>query len=424
MTTSKRKGIPLSVRIMVGMAVGVAAGLFLGKDAAPLGELGKLVIQLIKAAAAPLLFLAIVNAILTSEVSWRNGMRMAAIATFNASVALLIGLTLSNVLQPGRHLRAAGLSAQAAAGAAGPGSKPIDFIATVASFIPTSFVQPFADNMIITLVVLALFLGAGLRKVKRDQLARGETGFQVLEDGAASLLQVLETALGWIVQLVPLAVFGVVAKSVGENGFAPVRGLAAYLGTGLLGFALHVLVTYQAWLFFYVRMDLGAFWRNAKETLVYSIGANSSLATLPLTLRALDRMGVSKASSTLGACVGTNLNNDGIILYEAMAVLFVAQAHGIELTLAQQLSAAVSCMIAAMGIAGVPEAGFVSLSLVLVTVGLPTELLPLLLTVDWIIARGRTVVNVLSDMLVSILLDRWDGNKFSRRTPAPDPLAA
>jgi DAACS family dicarboxylate/amino acid:cation (Na+ or H+) symporter len=112
--------------------------------------------------------------------------------------------------------------------------------------------------------------------------------------------------------------------------------------------------------------------------------------------------------------VGTNLNNDGIILYEAMAVLFVAQAHGLELSLMQQILAAISCLVAAMGIAGVPEAGFVSLSLVLATVGLPLELLPLLLTVDWIIARGRSVVNVLSDMMVSILLDRWDGRDFSR----------
>ena len=116
--------------------------------------------------------------------------------------------------------------------------------------------------------------------------------------------------------------------------------------------------------------------------------------------------------------MGTNLNNDGIILYEAMAVLFVAQAHGIHLTLAQQVMAALTCLVAAVGIAGVPEAGFISLSLVLATVGLPLELLPLLLTVDWIIARARSVVNVLSDMLVSIILDRWESNTFKQAAGA------
>jgi DAACS family dicarboxylate/amino acid:cation (Na+ or H+) symporter len=206
---------------------------------------------------------------------------------------------------------------------------------------------------------------------------------------------------------VPLAVFGVVAKAIGEYGLAPLEGLGAYVVAGLLGLALHVGVTYQLWLVLYARLPLRRFWREAREPVVYSVGANSSLATLPLTLRALDRLGVSRAASALGACVGTNLNNDGIILYEAMAVLFVAQAHGLALSLGQQLGAALCCLLAAMGIAGVPEAGFVSLSLVLATVGLPTELLPLLLTVDWILARARSVVNVLSDMLVSIILDRW-----------------
>jgi DAACS family dicarboxylate/amino acid:cation (Na+ or H+) symporter len=129
-------------------------------------------------------------------------------------------------------------------------------------------------------------------------------------------------------------------------------------------------------------------------------------------LKALDNLKVNKASSRLGACVGTNLNNDGILLYEAMAVLFVAQFHGLDLSMAAQISAAFVCVVAAIGIAGVPEAGIVSLSLVLTTVGLPLEILPLLITVDWILARARTVVNVLADMTVSIMLDK-DTNKGS-----------
>ena len=107
--------------------------------------------------------------------------------------------------------------------------------------------------------------------------------------------------------------------------------------------------------------------------------------------------------------VGTNFNNDGIILYEGMAVLFVAQAHGLHLDLGQQLLAAGACLVAAMGVAGVPEAGFISLALVLNTVGLPVDILPLLLTVDWILGRARSVTNVLSDMVLSIMIDRGRG---------------
>ncbi|MBI5596496.1 MAG: dicarboxylate/amino acid:cation symporter [Elusimicrobia bacterium] len=386
------------------MLVGAAVGAAVGPGAAPLGILGTLVIQLIKTAAAPLLFLAIVQAIVKTEVSGKDGARMMAAAAFNASVALAIGLALSNLLHPGTHLEMAGLTA--------PGTlarqEPLSFARMSANLIPTSIVEPFLSQNILGVVILALFLGAGLRAANATAQGEAARGLAVFNEMLAGFLTALEFVLGWIVALVPLAVFGVVAKAVGEYGFSPLKGLAAYVGVALLGFAIHTCVTYQLWVGLFARIPLRRFWSEARETLAYAFGTNSSLATLPLTLRTLDRLGVSRKASALGACVGTNLNNDGIILYEGMALLFVAQAHGIHLDLGQQLMAAASCMVAAMGIAGIPEAGFVSLSIVLATVGLPVELLPLLLTVDWLVARGRSVMNVLSDMVVSIIIDRAD----------------
>lgn len=398
-----RRSPPLYVAILGAMVLGLLVGPLVGKDGAIFGEIGKLVIGLIKAVATPLLFLAIVNAILKTEIEGRSGLKMLAIATLNASIALAIGLSLSNLLQPGLHLGATmPTDPKAAEAYAG---KSVDFLKTFIGYVPTNFVSPFADNVIITVVVLALLIGLGLRAVRREQIDGGEAGFRVIEDGVATLLRTMELILGWVIKLIPFAVFGVVVKTVGEYGYAPFRGLAAYVGVGLLGLFLHVAVTYQAWIVLRVRMPLRRFWRAAWEPVVCAMGTNSSLATLPVTLRALDRLGVSRGSSALGACVGTNLNNDGIVLYEGMAVLFVAQASGIELDLAQQVLVAVTCMVAAMGVAGVPEAGFISLALVVNTVGLPIEVLPLLLTVDWVIARARSVVNVLSDMVLSIVLD-------------------
>lgn len=398
-----RRSFPLSVAILGAMVLGLVVGPMLGKDAAAFGELGKLVIGLIKAVATPLLFFAVVNAILRTEVNARSGAKMLVLAVVNASIALSIGLLLSNLLKPGLHLGAAiPTDPEAARAYAG---KSVDFLKTFIGYVPTDFVSPFADNVIITVVFLALMVGLGLRAVRTEQIAAGETAFRAIEDGVTTLLRTMELILGWAVKLIPFAVFGVVAKTVGEHGFTPLLGLAAYVGVGLLGLFLHSVVTYNAWLVLRARMPLRRFWAAAREPMVYALGTNSSLATLPVTLRALDRLGVSRGASALGACVGTNLNNDGIILYEGMAVLFVAQASGIHLDLGQQLLAAVTCMVAAMGVAGVPEAGFISLALVVNTVGLPVELLPLLLTVDWVIARARSVVNVLSDMVLSILLD-------------------
>jgi DAACS family dicarboxylate/amino acid:cation (Na+ or H+) symporter len=257
---------------------------------------------------------------------------------------------------------------------------------------------------VLTIVLIALLFGFGLRRARSEQLASGGHSFRSVAAGIETLLRVMEVVLGWVIKLVPLAVFGVVAKTVGEHGYAPLRGLAWYVAVGLGGLVLHVAVVYQVWIHFVVRIPLGRFWRIAKEPVTYAMGANSSLATLPVTLRALGRLGVPRDASALGACVGTNFNNDGIILYEGMAVLFVAQASGIELSVWQQVLIAGACMIAAMGVAGVPEAGFISLALVLNTVHLPLEILPLLLTVDWVIARGRSMTNVLSDMVLSLLL--------------------
>lgn len=396
----------LTARIILGLAAGLPVGLWLGADAAFLGEIGKIVIQAIKLAAAPLLVFTIVGAVLSAEVGAKDGARMGFFCAVNGALALAIGLLLSNLLKPGLRLAVAGgADGEALAAAAG---KKLGLASFLANFVPPSLVQPLADNAIFPLVVLSLAFGLALRKLKN----RGED-VESVERAVSTLRRAMETLLGWIIQAAPLAVFGVVASSIGKYGLAPVKGLAAYVAVGLLGLALHPLIVYQGWLASYVRLPLGRFWREAREPAVYAAGANSSLATLPLTLKSLDGLGVSKSSSTLGACVGTNLNNDGIILYEAMAVLFVAQAHGLHLTLGQQLSAAFSCLIAAMGIAGVPEAGFISLSLVLATVGLPVELLPLLLTVDWILARARSVVNVLGDMMISILIDRAAGRRFS-----------
>ncbi|HEV3409237.1 MAG TPA: cation:dicarboxylase symporter family transporter, partial [Chthoniobacterales bacterium] len=147
------------------------------------------------------------------------------------------------------------------------------------------------------------------------------------------------------------------------------------------------------------------------DAILTGLSCNSSLATVPVTLRCLtEKMGVSDESARLSACVGTNLNNDGITLYEAMAALFLAQAWGLELSFGQQAVVVLASLMAGIGIAGIPEAGLIVLPLVLSAAGLPEHAIaiaiPLIVPVDWIIARVRSGVNVMSDMLVAILLDR------------------
>lgn len=403
-----KRGVPTHWLVIAAMLLGVVVGPLLGKSASGLGTLGSITIQLIKAVATPLLFLAIIRAIATTHVSARSIGKMAVIATINVSVAIAIGLTISNTFRPGDQLEAAATPTEN-----DYATKQLDFAKTLESFVPTDIVSPFSRNAVLSVAILALLFGFALRTVRTEE-AKG-TDSAALRDGALtiertieSLYRITEVILGWVLKLIPLAVFGVVAKTTGEHGLAPLRGLAVYVAVGLLGLFVHVMITYQAWIALWARIPLRTFWREAREPMVVALGANSSLATLPVTLRALDRLGVARSASAVGACVGTNLNNDGIVLYEGMAVLLVAQAHGIDLSIAQQLMVALVCMVAAMGVAGVPEAGFISLAIVLNAADLPLDLLPMLLTVDWVIARGRSVVNVLSDMVLSIVIDRAD----------------
>lgn len=401
------KKVPLSLQIICAMALGMATGAWLGPKAAPLGEIGKLLIQFIKMIATPLLSVTIIHSISTSNVKVRHAGRMVGVALMNSSFALIIALALMNFLHPGEMLKEHLREKISNATVPFDGQK-IDFLKTFISYFPSNWFQPFIDNSIITVVILSLFLGAGVRASK-NELHPTETAHSfILDSMLEALHKVFERILYYIVKLSPLAVFGVVAKTVGEYGFSPLRGLAFYVLVCLAGLSLQIVFVYQGWLLTWIKIPLKKFWNTVQEAVFFSLGSNSSLATLPITLKTLSRLGCSKESATLGACVGTNLNNDGILLYEAMAALFIAQAHGINLSLGGQIQMSLVSVVAAMGVAGVPEAGFVSLALVLSTVGLPTEMLPLLLTVDWILARARSAVNVLSDISLSLILDRFE----------------
>jgi Na+/H+-dicarboxylate symporter len=165
-------------------------------------------------------------------------------------------------------------------------------------------------------------------------------------------------------------------------------------------------------LYYLLRIRFGSWVRPMKllaatsDALVMAFSTASSTITMPITYdRLRTRVGLREQSASLGALVGSNFNNDGTALYEAMAALFVAQMLGIELTLGQQVMVVLTSVVASVGAAGIPEAGLVTMTLVFTAVNLPTEYIALLLTVDWFLDRCRTMINVLGDMNVACLLE-------------------
>jgi len=416
--------LPLYVRVMIGVVLGATVGLIFGTGEIVLGartehlnQLGILVIRLLKMLAVPLVLFAILDAIARTEVSGRMGARLIVICLFNVAVAFTIGLTLMNTIQPGvewqgRISEITGLDSleQLKQAPAGTTLSPLD---NLAKWIPETAVQPFAENNVIAVVLFAILIGAALRKTMRTP-ATSEAGHAVARviEGGYHMLMLMLT---WVVEVVPFAVFGVVSFVVGKAGLDAFSALWGFVLTILLGFTLHAGGYYVLMAWLVGRKSPRVYLGKGANAILTGLSTNSSLATVPVTLACLDNMGVSKESARMSACIGTNLNNDGITLYEAMAALFLAQGLGYDLSLSAQLTIVAASMMAGIGIAGVPEAGLIVLPLVLSAAGLPepvvAALIPVVFVVDWILARCRTVVNVMSDMLVAILLERWRGKE-------------
>jgi Na+/H+-dicarboxylate symporter len=434
--------LPLYTQVLIAVICGALLGVIFGQEPylgglrnEQLGKIGLFVVTLLKTLAIPLIFFAILDALIRTSLPVRQGGKLLLICLVNVSVAMAIGLVIMNTWQPGRawtghvddllHLvpgskPSAGALASLHAGAQSP-------IEHLLSYIPRTIMDPFSTSNIIGVVFLALILGSLLRHLQGRTQQKGGM-IPVIAHGIGRIYGWLVQLLEWIILVVPLAVFGVVAQVVGKSGVGVFTVLWIFLAAMLLGLSIHGLVYYPLVAWLVGKKSPKVYLGQGADALVTALSCNSSLATVPVTLRCLERMRVSVQSARLAACVGTNLNNDGITLYEAMAALFLAQALGFDLPIANQVLIVVASIIAGAGVAGIPEAGLIVLPLVLAAAGLPEQVIvaaiPLIMTVDWIIARARSGVNVLSDMLVAILLDVGQASAATGPETIPCPSAA
>jgi len=416
---------PLWLQTVCALLLGVGVGAWTGRDpivgsfgTEQLAHLGMLVIQALKVLAVPLVAFVVLDSLLRFEVPARQGLRLVRFCLLNVSVAMTVGLVLTNWLQPGRYLRAlfaplVHRDPRASGMGAGLANlHSLDPLDGLASLLPSSIAAPFVDNAVVPAALLALLFGVALRKVSAaTELPERALSFAALRGVVHMLSEALQRSLSWIVRLAPLSAFGLVAHAVGCAGLEALSGLWVFLGVVSLGFAIHGLVYYPLMAWLLGKRSPRVFLGGARDALITGVATNSSLATVPVTLRCIvERLGVSPTSARISTCLGANLNHDGIALYEAMAALAIAQAVGLELGFAQQLGVVAASVMAGMGIAGIPEAGIVLLPTVLSAAGLPVEVamaaIPLVMPVDWILARARTAMNVLSDILVAVLLDR------------------
>ena len=387
--------LPLYLRIVVAMGVGLVTGLAMGEHALIFEIPSMVILQLLGALAPPLILVAVTHVLMTTEIKGKTLGRLAYLLILNTTVAIAIGLTVANVVQPGKWVDYdAPAGAEAGSGAEGP--SPVDLLV---HNVPKSILGPFGDKQnIIGVIIIAVAFGVALRGAK-------ETKLNTIQDLVEVAYEVLLVVLHWIIHLIPIGVFAIVAKVVGTEGFAPFIAMGAFVFAVLCALVLQTVwyltrIQFRSW----VRpLDV---LRGMRDALVMAFSTDSSTATMPVTYACLkEQVGVSEESASMGALVGANFNNDGTALYEAMAALFVAQLIGQDLSVAQQLIVVFTSIIASVGAAGIPEAGLVTMTLVFTAVGLPIEYIGFLLTVDWFLDRCRTTINVLGDVNVACLLD-------------------
>ena len=376
------------------MVLGLITGLVLGQRALILELPSKVILQLLGALAPPLILIAVTHVLMTTQISGKTAARLAGLLLINTIVAILIGLTVANVMKPGSWAEF-----KKPASLAVDESKKASPVELIVQNIPKSILGPLGDRQnVIGVIIIAVAFGVALRSVKSKPI-------QNVQDLIEIAYEVILIVLHWVIQLVPIGVFAVVAKVIGTEGFGPLKAMGAFILAVLIALFLQA-TWYLLRIRFFSWVRPLEVVRGMRDALVMAFSTGSSTATMPVTYACLkEKVGVREKSASMGALVGANFNNDGTALYEAMAALFIAQLIGQDLSVGQQLMIVLTSIVASVGAAGIPEAGLVTMTLVFTAVGLPIEYIGLLLTVDWFLDRCRTTINVLGDVNVSCLLD-------------------
>jgi len=320
-------------------------------------------------------------------------------------MAVVLGLILVNLIRPGAG---AGMATAAVTEVA-----DYSFLDVIRGIIPSHFFGAIiAEGQVLPLIFFSLFLGSVITMV-------GEKGRPLLDffDG---LFHVSMKMTRLVVATAPIGVFALVATQMGQaggwSGFAPVlKSLGLYSATVLAGLILHGSGTLPAILLFIGRRSPLKFVRDLLEPLLLSFSTASSSATLPVTMEALDeKAGVDPKVGNFVLPLGATVNMDGTALYEAVAAVFIAQSYGIDLSLPAMITIVLTATLAAIGAAGIPQAGLVTMVMVLHSVGLPAEGVGMILAVDWFLDRCRTTVNVWGDAVGAAVVERTLGRLPSK----------
>ena len=411
----------LTVQVLVAISLGILLGALApdwGKAMKPLGDI---FINLVKMVIAPIIFLTIVSGIANMEDIKKVGrVGGKALLYFEvvSTLALAIGLIVVNITQPGSGIdvskaTGADLSKYTASGA------QLGLVDILTHVVPSSIIGAFANGDILQIVFFSLLFGLALLKI-------GESGRPILA-GLDKVAAVFFRLTAMIMKVAPIGAFGAMAYTIGSFGLKALVPLARVMGDVYLTMALFIFVVLNI----IARVAGFSLWkllRYIKDEILIVLGTSSSEAALPRMLAKMEGFGCSRSVVGLVIPAGYSFNLDGTSIYLSMAAIFIAQAYGIHLSIAQQLSLLTVLMVTSKGAAGVTGSGFIVLAGTLAaTHVVPVEGMALLLGVDRFMSEARAITNVIGNAVATVVVAKsenaFDEAKYQRAIAHPGPEA-
>jgi len=386
--------------ILAGALGGIFSGWYFGEAMLSVEWLGTLFLNALKMTIVPLIVAAIITGV-TSMGDIRKLGRVGGLTILyyasTTALAVIIGLVVVNLIQPGSGI--AELSTvvpEKVSEKVGMG-----FTDIILSLVHTNLLAAAAENLLLPVIVFSLFFAAALTTI-------GEIGTPVIRffDG---LNEVMMKLVIWLMYMAPVGIFALIAARLGAAGggqafWNEITAVGWYCVAVILGLFIHALL-----LFGILRLFSNhgmAYLKQMMRALLTAFGTASSSATLPITMECAIEAGVDKRAVKFVLPLGATVNMDGTALYEAVAVMFIAQAYGYSFGLTEQTIIFIAATLAAIGAAGIPQAGLVTMVIVLTAVNLPLEGIGMLLAVDWLLDRFRTMVNVWGDSVGAAVIER------------------
>lgn len=402
---SKLKKISLGNWILIGMLLGLIVGLLLNfyvtdpfiKDIVLMNNVfylgGNLFIKLMKMLVVPLVFFSIVVGVASiSDIRTIGSIGGTTILIYliTTALAVTIALMIGMYIQPGAGLHMSDI------GGASNLTMNQTMTDTILNLVPDNPFSSLASGDMLPVIIFGLLIGIILAKLREET----ETFNKIFTEGNKIMMEMTSI----VMKFAPIGVFCLMAKTFGGLGFDGILPLGKYFVCVLIGLAIQGFVVYPSLLVLFTRLNPIKFFKRFFSVMFFAFSSSTSNATIPLNMEKLHEMGVSRDVSSFTIPLGATINMDGTAIMQGVAVMFAAQAYGIDLGTSALLTVIFTAVMASVGTAGVPSVGLVTLTMVFNSVGLPVQAIGVIFGIDHILDMFRTAINVTGDAICTIIV--------------------